>query len=438
MKHIALLCTFFCSAAMGQTLTDSALQLNIFTKGLNNPTGAVFLNSDGDALITQKNDGKVLLVHQRLATQVALDLPVANESERGLLSIALSPNFATDKRVYLYHTAAKTDGGEPISNKISRYVFNGRELVFDRKIIDLPVSSGPNHDGGKIAFDAKGKLYVVVGDLNRNEVTSNFESSGVVSRRSAILRIEPSGGQIKTNPFASQSNTRTATDDIFAYGIRNSFGIAFDPVTGNLWDTENGPDKYDEINRVDAGFNSGWEDIMGPRARVTAPGALASLGAKSHYRDPEFSWVKTVGPTDLHFINSGRLGESFRNDMIIGDVNTGTLFHFDLNAQRNGLSLSGVLADKVADNSAGDINAEQSSITFGTGFGVVSDLLDGPGGMFALSLTNGTLYRISQRTPLPQMRVQSLGEVMVPEPGSAGIVVSLILLWSKRRDRRGK
>lgn len=412
----------------GQSVVDPALRVQTYVAGLNQPTGAVFLNNSGDALITQKNDGRVLLLRNKRIVSTVLDLPVANGSERGLLGIALSPDFANDQRVFLYHTAASADGGTPISNKVSRYIWNGSSLVFERKIIDLPVQPGPNHSGGKIAFDSKGKLLAVIGDLNVNQRTTNFENSTELTRTAAIIRVERNGHAIRTNPF-SDGGTRTANDDILAYGIRNSFGLAVDSVTGWIWDTENGPDRFDEINRVMGGFNSGWEDIMGPRSRNGgSAGTLVSLGAKAAYADPQFSWASPVAPTDLHFLNSSRLGSKYRNDLFLGDVKTGALFHFDLTADRKSLVLTGDLADGVADNTNGLLD-EQDSIIFGRNFGVVTDLLNGPGALFVLSLSEGKLFRISTNPASSQsLAAMSLTAVNVPEPSMLAAAIALIAL----------
>jgi glucose/arabinose dehydrogenase len=439
MKQLTILLLMIALLALpakAQSVKDVNLVVQTYARGLDQPTGAAFVNDAGDLLVTQKNDGKVLLIRNKKIVGTALDLPVANDSERGLLSIALSPNFANDKFVYLYHTAATADGGAPISNKISRYRFDGSKLTFDRKIIDLPVLEGPNHDGGKITFDSKGKLYAVVGDLNAHERTTNFETSQTTRSLATIIRLQPNGGVVPTNPFATGAAKRTTQDNIFAYGIRNSFGLEIDPVTDRLWDTENGPDSFDEINQVSAGFNSGWRDIMGPKSRNGGKtGTLVNLGNSAFYADPKFSWVKTIAPTDLHFLRSTRLGSVYRNDLFVGDVNTGSLYRFDLNSTRRSLVLSGPLADLVADNTDQDPSAEQSSIIFGSDFGTVSDLLDGPGGLFALSLSQGKLYRITSRTlTITIGGTHSLGETRVPEPGAvAGFVIALLLWMLTRR-----
>ena len=427
--------------ARAQSLNDPNLRVQSYVAGFDEPTGAVFLNDRGDLLVTQKDDGRVILVRNRRIVGTALDLPVANDSERGLLSVALSPNFASDNLVYLYHCAAASDGGQPVSNKIDRYRLVGDQLVFDRKILDLPPGPGPNHDGGKIMFDAKGKLFVVIGDLNRNERTQNIETSTTTTRSGAILRINPTGTGIATNPFNAQQRTdrnRAPEADIYAYGIRNSFGLAFDPVSGNLWDTENGPDRMDEINLVRPGFNSGWEDVMGPSSlQPIEPGSLVQLGNAAHYSDPELSWSSPVAPTDLHFYEGGRLGAQYANDLFVGDVNTGSLYHFDLTSRRRSLRLSGPLEDYVVNND-GALVDEIGDDILGEGFGVISDIFSGPGGMFVLSLSDGRLYRIQQNpdgigASVMAMAFDAGAVVMLPEPGGFALALLLLPLLHRRR-----
>ncbi|MGH7177061.1 MAG: PQQ-dependent sugar dehydrogenase [Tepidisphaeraceae bacterium] len=420
--------------ASAQTVNDPTLRVNKYVGGFDSPTGVAFLDDAGTALVTEKNSGKVKLVQNRQIVRTVLDLPVSNGSERGLLSIALSPNFASDKLVYLYHTVAAADGGSPISNKIARYRWDGTSLIFDRKIIDLLPGPGPNHDGGKIVFDRNGKLLTVIGDLNRDERTTNFENAATTNRVAAILRLQPNGSHIPTNPFSTGTTTGAgvAVDDIYAYGVRNSFGIAVDPVTGDLWDSENGAGEFDEINRVPPGFNSGWQDIMGPKARNGgSTGTLVSLGPRANYQDPKMSWQAPVAPTDIEFMRSNRMGLEYRDDLFVGDVNTGSLYHFDLTSTRKSLQLTGELSDRVADNSDGNLLKEQDDIVFGSGFGVTSDLLTGPGGLFVLSFTNGTLYRISQN---PQESAFAMSFSGVPEP-SCAVMLAIMSAALLRRLR---
>ena len=144
----------------------------------------------------------------------------------------------------------------------------------------------------------------------------------------------------------------------YAYGIRNSFGLAIDPVSGLLWDTENGPDSYDEMNIVRPGFNSGWNQIMGPISHSTSV-EQADLEEElvifdgSKYVDPIFSWKDPVGLTDLEFLNSTALGLEYAYNLFVGDINNGNLYYFELDDNRTGVKLDDEdledLTDQVAD-----------------------------------------------------------------------------------------
>jgi glucose/arabinose dehydrogenase len=106
--------------------------------------------------------------------------------------------------------------------------------------------------------------------------------------------------------------------------------LDFDPITGKLWDTENGPGFGDEINLVEPGFNSGWKEIMGVASLDPGfdPEAdLENFDGKAKYSDPEFTWNGTIGPTALKFLNSDRLGTQYQNDIFVGDVHRGNLYH---------------------------------------------------------------------------------------------------------------
>ena len=189
----------------------------------------------------------------------------------------------------------------------------------------------------------------------------------------------------------------------YAFGIRNSFGIDFDPVTGKLWDTENGEDSGDEINLVEPGFNSGWNKIQGIWSKggdrssthtenvILNPDNLEDFGGKAKYSPPEFTWEDSIGPTALKFLNSDKLGKEYQNDIFVGDVHNGNLYHYKLDKQRTGLLfLEESLSDKVA-----DADEENAGIIFGEGFGSISDLEVGPDGyLYIVSLGRGAIYRI--------------------------------------------
>jgi glucose/arabinose dehydrogenase len=189
----------------------------------------------------------------------------------------------------------------------------------------------------------------------------------------------------------------------YAYGIRNSFGIDFDPVTGTLWDTENGPSFGDEINQVKPGFNSGWIKIQGYAKDQLAGKAdpnkdLVSLGGKGVYSDPKFVWNPSVAPTALKFLNSSKLGKQYQNTLFVGDVLTGNLYNFKLNGQRNGFILSGTNEDGTANS---QVQSRQGDNVLGKGFGLVTDIQVSPDGYLYILGYDGTVYKISSSLSSP-------------------------------------
>ena len=205
--------------------------------------------------------------------------------------------------------------------------------------------------------------------------------------------------------------------------MRNTFGIAFDPLTGNPGTPRNGPTEYDEINRVAAGFNSGWSQIMGPDSRdPQGVGDLVALPGSS-YSDPEFSFFAPIAITGLAFLANTSFGPSYQDALLVGDNNNGQLYLFRLNGSRTGFVLSGNLADLVAD----DVT-ERNAVRFGQNFGPITDMQVGPdGGVYVTSIGNGTVYRI-----LPE------------PPGALSLLVGALTLALARRahppraERRGE
>jgi glucose/arabinose dehydrogenase len=396
------------SAALAvPTVNDPNLTVVQLTSGLSSPTTMAFIGAN-DILVLQKDNGQVRRVlNGVLQSSPVLDLDVNSDSERGLLGIALHPNFSTNHLVYLYFTESTgADGDPPAFNRVVRYTWDGSNLVDQEPIINLPATpGGPNHDGGIILFGPDGKLYIVIGDLNRNGQLQNNSNSGAdpPDDTSVILRLNDDGSTPGDNPFSGSAGF----EKYFAYGIRNSFGMAFDPMSGKLWITHNGPSSFDEIDLVDAGFNSGWNKIMGPDSLDPQNQSDLYQIPGSHSADPKFSWRNTVGPTGIAFLDSTALGAQHENQNFVGDVNNGNLYRFPLNGARDGFVLTGGLADKVADNAA-----ELKQVIFGTGFGGITDLKVGPDGfLYVVSIGGGAIYVI--RPAGPTFGVSSLpnGEV---------------------------
>ena len=378
---------------------DPKLKVETLAKGLSSPTSMAFIDTSN--ILVSEKDGQVRLVSNGvLEDKPVLQVSVDTESERGLLGIAIMNSTKTNlannsKFVYLYYTESK--GGD-LRNRVYRYEWNGQNqnLVNPTLILDLPALPGPNHDGGKLVIGPDHYLYAVIGDLNHRGKLQNTNDGPDPDDTSVILRVNPNDGSaVKDNPFIKDANI--AMHKYYAYGIRNSFGITFDPITGNLWQTENGPDVYDEINVVKPGFNSGWTQVMGPLSRNTGfmIGQLVNF-PHSHYADPVFSWKNPVAVTDIEFMKSSVLGEKYKNNIFVGDYNNGNLYYFEVNSTRTGINLD-INQEKIGLSSLVVDNAnQQSAVTFGTGFGGISDIKIGPtdGFIYVLSINDGIIYKV--------------------------------------------
>jgi glucose/arabinose dehydrogenase len=368
-------------------ISDPSMRVEKVITGLEMPTSMAFLDND-DIIITQKDNGRVRLVSNGiLQPQPILQVPVVNNSERGLLGVAIANTTnSTIKTVFLYYTEPV---GEQVKNRIYRYEWNGAgNMTGGQLILDLPGEPGPNHDGGKIGIGPDRMLYAVIGDLNRDGMLQNVREGPLPDDTSVILRLDYNGNGVGS-PL---SGGGADLSKYYAYGVRNSFGFDFDPLTGILWDVEDGPTEYDEINIVLPGFNSGWNRVMGPIGRegITTQDLVQFQG--SHYADPVFSWLRSEGVTDMEIFNSSRLGERYTYNTFVGDINNGNLYFFTINSNRTGLDLGGIagLEDLVADN-----NEELNAVIFGRGFsGGITDIETGPDGYLYILTLSGDLYRI--------------------------------------------
>jgi glucose/arabinose dehydrogenase len=382
-------------------INDPNLQAEIFVEGLSFPTSMSFIDNN-NILVLEKEEGTVRLISNGiLQEQPVLKVDVISNNERGLLGIAIMNNDT----VFLYYTesssSSSSEENEPLGNRVYKYQWNEEEkkLVNPKLILDLPAIPGPNHNGGKLAIGPDNYLYVVIGDLNHEGKLQNIVDGPQPDDTGVIFRVNPENGSpAPDNPFANNENNR-----YYAYGIRNGFGIDFDPITGKLWDTENGPQYGDEINLVEPGFNSGWKQVMGPISKSSViEDELVNLpGAK--YADPVFSWAPSTGITDIEFLNSSKLGEKYANNIFVGEVNAktdGYLYYFEVNEDRTGIKFDSnsqiELTDLIADN-----EEEMSAIAVGTAFTGITDIETGPDGFLYLLTVDresdgeGKIYRIS-------------------------------------------
>jgi glucose/arabinose dehydrogenase len=375
-------------SASGPTINDPALKVETVFTGLVRPTSMAFLGPN-DILVLEKNTGNVhRITNGQMLPQPLLHANVATQVERGMLGIAVTRNGPTTY-VFLYYTEAGGGVDNSIGNRLYRYELANNQLINPKLLLDLPaIPSNPNsvrfeHNGGKLVVGPDNNVYLIIGDVGGHMTQSENAIGGPLpDGTGGVLRVTQDGDAVIPNsPLGN--DTDPTLNKYYAYGIRNSFGIDFDPVTGKLWDTENGPTFGDEINLVEPGFNSGWTKIQGSaQARQLNPAnVLVNINGKGTYRDPEFVWNQPVGPTALKFLNSEKLGQQYQNDMFVGDIINGNLYNFKLNEQRTGL-----LVGKVATN--------PQEIAFGNGFGGITDIQVGPDGYLYVLSYSGAIYRI--------------------------------------------
>jgi len=377
----------------GQIIIDPSLKVEtIFKDGLKGPTTGMAFLGPNDILVLEKNTGKVQrILDGNLQENPLLQVNVGTEVELGLLGIATSNNQEGKTSVFLYYSEANSSG-VVVGNRLYKYELVDNRLVNPLLLLNLPATSPipgheNNHNGGKLVIGPDNNVYVIVGDVGgRMGNIQNIMRGNSPDGTSGILRVTQDGKSVDDGPFGSSVPNIL----YYAYGIRNSFGFDFDPVTGNLWDSENGGIDKDEINYVYPGFNSGWRKAMGMALqRFDANQDLFSFEGKGNYSDPEFVWKVTVAPTALKFLNSTKLGTQYENTIFVGDVKTGNLYNFKLDSGRKQLLLEPPLNDRVADTPD-----EVQSIVFGQGFGVITDIQVGPDGYLYILGINGSIYRI--------------------------------------------
>jgi glucose/arabinose dehydrogenase len=361
-----------------------------------------FLGPD-DLLVLEKDKGTVMrIVNGIISDKPLLDVDVANSVERGLCGIAISKN---DSKTYVFLYFTEIDGQDsedrkgkpPEGNRLYRYELVDDNLVNPVLLLDLPASPGPRHNGGAIEIGPDQNIYIPVGDIDGSfnpsypaTQTQNFAAGILADGRSGILRITQDGNPVGEGILGDAMPLRL----YYAYGIRNSFGLDFDPITGSLWDTENGPHEGDEINLVNPGFNSGWHEIYGfsSSQQKFDTHQLVTFDGKGKYDEPKVVWGKSTGLTSIVFLDSDKLGTQYRNDIFVGDAHNGRIYHFKLNNERNDVVLPEILAGKIIEN---PVNLGAEDIVFGDGFGGITDLTVGPDGyLYVVSIGQGKIFRI--------------------------------------------
>ena len=374
---------------------------------------------DDQLFVTEKDSGKILKISENGILQETPSLIIATDptyrglepTERveyykeeiechcGLLGITYN-----GENVFVYHTGVASEI-ENRPNIVTKYKFDGTSFV-EPKTMKTMEGSSRDHAGGIVTKGWDGEIYFVIGDQDKYyNIHANI----------------PNGTE---EDVASIFMIKDDKIERFAMGIRNSFGMAVDPFTGKLWATENGPAHYDEINLVQKKFNSGWNVLSGPIDRFEKEKRvfedshpegegyddLSRLGFEDfEYSDPEFSWEVPVGVTAIEFPNLNSFGD-YSQFVFVGDFNTGSIYNFKLNEDRDGFDFSHEgLTDLVYD---WDDRFKSEEIFFAKIIpGGISDIEFQDDGMYVSTIYDGTIYKISSKTILPPLKQQKIGIV---------------------------
>jgi glucose/arabinose dehydrogenase len=469
------------------TVVDPKLEVRAVTTGLTQPVQMQFI-ADREFWVLEKSTGQIKRVRDGGAPEVILDLAVNSSSERGLLGITLDKDFKRTGALFLYWsestTGADSTAGDAVpllGNRLDRYHWDGDALTFEKTIHrgralqddatnrnpatpNVPVFRG-NHNGGVLRTGPDGRIYLQVGDTGRRGQLQNlfdgpfgegipddqFGGPDITNDHltGVILRLNPDGTTPRDNPFWRVGAERGGQvganlKKVYAYGLRNGFGMAFDPFSGKLWEQENGDDSFSEVNIAEAGFNSGWTQVMGPLERVAQfkaiettrvpnppdpqapngyfglqqvrwdPSLIADSPWEAYNRlfklpgsafsDPELTWKYEVAPGGIDFLSTKELGKEYKGDLFVGSargaLRGGNIFRLRIEDNRKKVDVSADkrLKDRVADNLGKYEITESESLLFGENFGVTPDLKESPDGtLYVVSNTQGTVYEIRRK-----------------------------------------
>ena len=345
--------------------------------GIESATALTFI--ENDILFLEKESGKIRHIQNGILVDEPLwDFQVKQEgcncyTESGLLGIT-----SVDSDVYVYVTEELNHDELNVENRIYKFTWKDNKLQNPLLLHILPADELMHH-GGALVSDLDKNVFATVGDQNLETSIQNYDND-IIADAGIILRVG------YDQNFKSPSASTNPLDHYYAIGIRNSFGLAVDPITGYLWDTENGPEIYDEINLVFPKFNSGWAKILGPSNEIVSLKHTSDFS----YSDPEFSWELTVAPTGISFVDEK--WNKYQNSLFVGDCKGGNLYRFELNDSRDEFifenpDLQDLVLNELDDN---------EEIIFGKNFGCITDLeYSSDGYLYVISyLNNGAIYKI--------------------------------------------
>jgi glucose/arabinose dehydrogenase len=301
------------------------LVIETVATGLENPWGLVFL-PDGKMLVTERPGRlRVVTPDGRVSAPLAGLPRIAARGQGGLLDVALDPNFATNRMVYLSFAEPREGNGSGTS--VARGVLNAAETALGGTTVifqQQPAGNTGRHFGSRLVFARDGNLFVTTGDRGNMEMSSQDPNTHV----GKVLRLRPDGSVPPDNPFVGRAGYRP---EIWSLGHRNAQGAVLNPATGALWTIEHGARGGDEINIVQPGLNYGWPVIS---YGVEYSGRRIGEGQrKAGLEQPAFHWDPSIAPSGAVFYTGDRF-RGWRGSLFTGGLVSQQLIRVTVDGDR--------------------------------------------------------------------------------------------------------
>ncbi|WLW58876.1 PQQ-dependent sugar dehydrogenase [Achromobacter sp. PD1] len=313
------------SAQPGPEPASVPARVTAVVGGLNHPWAMAFL-PEGGVLITERPGNlRLLRIPGGLSKPLAGVPKVAAQGQGGLLDVALSPDFARDRYVYLsYAEADGSKSGTAVGRgKLSA---DGTALEDFRVLFrQQPKLSSGLHYGSRLVFDGKGYLYISLGENNQRPTAQDLDKL-----QGKVVRLKADGSVPPDNPFVGQAGARP---EIWSYGHRNPQGMALNPWSGQLWENEHGPRGGDEINLVQRGKNYGWPLATHGINYSGQPIPEAKGADLPGMEPPLYWWPKSPAISGMAFYSADRF-PAWRNSVFIGALANQNLIRLTLDGDR--------------------------------------------------------------------------------------------------------
>jgi len=297
-----------------------SIKVETIAHGLENPWGLAFLPDDR-MLVTERPGRLRVVTKNGTISEPLKGVPeVFAEGQGGLLDVKLDPDFATNRLVYIAYSEPG-DGGAGTAvarGKLSADSLDDVEVIFRQH----PKVDGPNHFGGRLAFAPDGKLFVTLGE--RFTFTPAQDLSNDLGK---IMRINPDGSIPQDNPFVGKAGARP---EIWTYGHRNPQGLAFNPKTGRLFESEFGPKGGDEINVLEPGKDYGWPVVSWGSNYDDTP--IPPPPTHPEFTDAIAHWNPVISPSGITFYTGDAI-PGWKDDLLIAGLSSQAITRLTLDGQ---------------------------------------------------------------------------------------------------------